>query len=127
MKTSGPLTWVVLALLALAGCASSTSEDVESVTNSSENVEVSPRVPELGDVAEAVIELNLECRNDGSLEAFGISWRMSALAPLEWRDLESVVGELSFESLERSTFTAEGGSVTATNTMVVGDECSFWP
>lgn len=83
--------------------------------------------PRPGDTAAEAIKLNPECRNGGTVEAFGFVWRMVELAPLQWRDSESLNGEIHFESLEKSTFTVENETVVVSNTMVVGDECTLWP
>ena len=109
------LLWLGLLVMALAGCASSAPQESEAVP------------PEAGTVAEVPIHLNTECRNGGTVEAFGFVWLMLELAPLEWRGIESLDGEILFESLERSTFTAGNETVEVSNTIVVGDECVFWP
>ena len=106
---------LVLTGFVLFGCSSSSSQD--SVT----------APPEVGTAVEETIELSLECRNIGQIEAFGLTWLMVELAPLGWRELESPSGEIRFESLERSTFTIGDETVVVSNTTVVGDECVMWP
>ncbi len=80
-----------------------------------------------GGVAEGVIQLSSDCRNEGTVEAFGLVWLMTELAPLQWRDSESVTGEVHFDNLSRSTFTSGDETVVVSNTRVVGDECVLWP
>ena len=116
MRHLGRVIWVVLAAaFAVSSCSSDPPQASEGAP------------PEIGTVTEGAIKLDLECRNVGTVEAFGFEWLMVEVAPLEWSEIESLNGEIRFESLERSTFATEGETVDVSNTMVVGDECVRWP
>ncbi len=103
--------------LAITACASSSTADGDGVA----------QPPEVGDVVETSIRLDLQCQNTGIAEAFDLVWNSLELAPVEWNGRETLEGTLQFESLERSTFTAaDGGSVVVSNSLLVTEECAFW-
>jgi len=82
-------------------------------------------------VAENVqLVLGDECRNDGTVEAGGVSWRLAEAAPFEWAGRPTIVGNLEMDGTV-ATFTPNGedGTPTFSVTLTTGAtnaDCPLW-
>lgn len=83
--------------------------------------------PDIGEQAQSVMQLDAECQNSGSIEAFDVQWFLVGSAPADWEGQRSVEGVLEFESWDLSTFNADDGrSVGVTFSRSSIDECLEW-
>lgn len=103
-------------------------DEAQDQTSTTSATQADTPTPSVGDEIEAALNFDsVDCQDNGSVEAFGISWTLLDAVPRSWRYTEPRPGQLIVTTDELATFVdAEDGTALTLTSGGRDEECVTW-